>query len=625
MKNRNEILKELKKKINNTDTDFEESIIYFLSCNNWFDIKYEIIEEEVYIDEKTFYKHYDKYCLFFKYRKETIENKTKILSKMLSEKYILTAKSISDFFETFKIPIRYQYVLYDFFLTYLKKDAFLLTDNDLEDLNIHAYEDLTKINGDIMNYFFRWLKEKCKVNYIKDYYFNKRYSVNTDAYDEEEYLQLLFYLFNEDYISQNDMIQKAIESQDCADTWLFLSMHFISAIRNTDMIRIKHPRLLYPPEEVLKKIKDNTFTDDDARITLSTVISRLNNIPLIPNKTKSYNNISSVKICVPYSIEVLMGTLFALCEAHYQINHTKRPSFIRIVKSYEQISEYMGEDIGGLFINSNFKSRSMNKSYLQSIYALSDDILFDELNNEFRINGYILAALARSHKGSYGSFAQTTVKYIKDAKFSGFSPQFVARELFERGVLSSISSMLLKMLMDDKYNQLPVKKQTLLIKELNLSPREIEKIIDLYNSSRNKAINNIQSLLSLDPIKRREEIINALHRIGNGNAVSKDNDVDCILTAFNKICPFKDRKGGCSSCEYSCGNKSTVYYLAQEFNRLYSLCKNTENQILIDKYKYTINNVLLPTMNELFTCAEELYGHEIVTIFERIIKDTIDE
>lgn len=83
------------------------------------------------------------------------------------------------------------------------------------------------------------------------------------------------------------------------------------------------------------------------------------------------------------------------------------------------------------------------------IYILTDDIL--GVNDEFRVKGYMLAALARSHKGSYGDFAKTTSIYLKDAKMSGYTPEFVAKELFERGVLSVIPSMLLKMVAGEEY------------------------------------------------------------------------------------------------------------------------------------------------------------------------------
>ena len=116
-----------------------------------------------------------------------------------------------------------------------------------------------------------------------------------------------------------------------------------------------------------------------------------------------------------------------------------------------------------------------------------------------------------------------------------------------------------------------------------------------------------------------------MHRIGNGNAVSKDNDVDCIFTAFNKICPFNDKNGACAACEYNCGNKSTIYYLAEEFNRLLSLYRKTDKESLKNKYKYIMQETILPTMNELIMCSEEMYGSQMSTLFERIIEETINE
>lgn len=319
-----------------------------------------------------------------------------------------------------------------------------------------------------------------------------------------------------------------------------------------------------------------------------------------------------------------MGTLFAVAEAHYQLRKdNKVHSFIRPIKTYEQISKYMGDEIGVLFINSNFKSRSMNKSYLQSVFMLADDILIDDENEELHINGYLLASLARSHKGSFGSFAQTTKVYLKDAKLSGLSPEFVARELFERGVLSSISSMLLKMITNNEYEALPVKQQTKLIKALDMSPREVEQTISIYSANRRRAVEDISTLFSSDKETRKKEIIEILHRIGNGSAVSKDNDYDCLVTAANKMCPFSDRSG-CATCIYNIGTKSTIYLLASEYKRKLDLFNKAESEFLKNKYRIIIQETILPAMNELFICAEEMYGPQIITIFERIVEETVN-
>ena len=176
--------------------------------------------------------------------------------------------------------------------------------------------------------------------------------------------------------------------------------------------------------------------------------------------------------------------MFAAAEAHYQIaNEDSEKPLVRRITTYEQIARYMGDEIGDLFLEANFRSRSANKSYLQMIYILTDEIL--GVNDDFHVKGYMLAALARTHKGSYGDFAKTTSIYLKDAKMNGYTPEFIAKEMFERGVLSMTVSMLLKMLIGEQYGRLSVEGQTKLLKEVNLSPEDAEMCVAVMQNSMN--------------------------------------------------------------------------------------------------------------------------------------------
>lgn len=66
----------------------------------------------------------------------------------------------------------------------------------------------------------------------------------------------------------------------------------------------------------------------------------------------------------------------------------------------------MGDEIGDLFLESDFRARSATKSYLQLIYTIGDEVLAQD--GDFRLKGSILASLARSHKGNYKEFSSTT-------------------------------------------------------------------------------------------------------------------------------------------------------------------------------------------------------------------------
>ena len=84
----------------------------------------------------------------------------------------------------------------------------------------------------------------------------KRYTIESanGAYELDEYLELMYYpLFNEDYIIKMICFLKQ-QIQNYADTWLYLGLHFICALRSTDLERLGHPKLTREPLEVLEAV-----------------------------------------------------------------------------------------------------------------------------------------------------------------------------------------------------------------------------------------------------------------------------------------------------------------------------------------------------------------------------------
>ena len=242
----------------------------------------------------------------------------------------------------------------------------------------NGFDELPKVYGDILADFINWAHKHTKTVYKSLYYMNQ-YSDNSEessAYDPHSYLKILYHLYNSDYIDENDMYMQAAESKNYVDTWLFLAVHFLCALRNTDLIKLPHPKLMEAPETILEQIENGTFPDESARLTVCSVIWHLDALMLTPNKTQGTQGVGTIKLHIPESVEVHIGTLFAAAEAHFQIacENPEKP-LIRIISSYEQISRYMGDEIGDLFLDANFRSRAANKSYMQMIYLLTDDIL----------------------------------------------------------------------------------------------------------------------------------------------------------------------------------------------------------------------------------------------------------
>lgn len=619
-----EYARQLEEQLDTGIINFNDIFVRFLADNEWFGIEPVWQDNILMVDTEDFVPYMERINLFFYNYGLSISEKNELLLSMLKERFPDTTVKLVRFFNEYDFTDTIRYYLLNFLLKFLKKELCTMNDSEVQELLTAAYNKLIKQYGDILASFLRWMKDKYRTKYLNDYFMTKRRdnSDSNEAYGTEEYLELLYYLFNEEYIYENEMYIKASESKNYIDTWLFLSLHFICALRNTDIVRIYHPRLPMEAKDVLVKVKDGSFSDEDARMTLYSITWRMAVLPLTPNKTAKHSGISSVKFHVPETVEVHIGTLLAIAEAHRLIaGIPDEEPLIRCISDYSRISRYMGDEIGALFLTSNFRTRSANKSYLQSVYMMTDDIL--ENDDEFNVKGYILAALARSHKGSYGEFASTTAVYLKDAKLSGFTPEFVARELFERGVLSFIPAMLLKMITYGEYNKLPVRKQTELIQELNFSPKEVEDVVALSNKARKQSVKLVNQILK-DEENTKKNILNILHRIGNGNAVSKQEECLCLVSAMKKFCPYAERSS-CIGCEYEISTKSTMFLMISEYNRLVSLYQSATDEKIRNKYKSLIKETVLPVMDEMLQCIKEQYGEKAMLSLEKIIKENSND
>ena len=546
----------------------------------------------------------------------------KSMEEIFSKKFPSTSELFVQFAEEEKLSETNRFYLLDFLAYYLTKDLFLYSDAEVETLVEVATEVLTKSQGNILIQFIKWLLNKGVTRYRVSFEMTKRYTIESanGAYELDEYLELMYYLFNEDYIIKKDILCKAANSKDYADTWLYLGLHFICALRSTDLERLGHPKLTREPLEVLEAVVDGTWSSSEARRTLLSITTRLTYLNLTPNKTKNASNVAQLKFHVPESCQVLIGTLLAICEAHFQLQipYNAENPLIRQIKTYEKITSYMGEEIGNLFLERNFSSRSANKSYLQSVAMLADDVL--EEKSELNIKGYFLAALARSHKGDFNEFAQTTTTYLKDAQLGQLKPEMVAKELFERGVLSMIPSMLLTIVTRGKYKKLSPSQQTQMIKSLDLTPVEIEKTLELSIRADLRSQQALKTLVenNVEP----EQLLTICHRIGNGEAFSKQGESMCLLSALGKLCPYDDRQH-CVGCQYELQTKSTLLLLIGEFNRLNKQYQKLKNELERGKVRAILEQQIKPCLTEMLEALSEQYGEAVLSDYEDIIKELV--
>lgn len=592
-----------------------EKVSGFLLDNEWFGVSINLDDYTISEKDAEVLKNHIKDYL-------TTPPGIKSMEGIFSKKFPSTSELFVQFAEEEKLSETNRFYLLDFLAYYLTKDLFLYGDAEVETLVEVATEVLTKSQGNILIQFIKWLLNKGVTRYRVSFEMTKRYTIESanGAYELDEYLELMYYLFNENYIIKNDMLCKAANSKNYADTWLYLGLHFICALRSTDLERLGHPKLTREPLEVLEAVVDGTWSSSEARRTLLSITTRLTYLNLTPNKTKNASNVAQLKFHVPESCQVLIGTLLAICEAHFQLQipYNAENPLIRQIKTYEKITSYMGEEIGNLFLERNFSSRSANKSYLQSVAMLADDVL--EEKSELNIKGYFLAALARSHKGDFNEFAQTTTTYLKDAQLGQLKPEMVAKELFERGVLSMIPSMLLTIVTRGKYKKLSPSQQTQMIKSLDLTPVEIEKTLELSIRADLRSQQALKTLVenNVEP----EQLLTICHRIGNGEAFSKQGESMCLLSALGKLCPYDDRQH-CVGCQYELQTKSTLLLLIGEFNRLNKQYQKLKNELERGKVRAILEKQIKPCLTEMLQALSEQYGEAVLSDYEDIIKELV--
>jgi hypothetical protein len=216
----------------------------------------------------------------------------------------------------------------------------------------------------------------------------------------------------------------------------------------------------------------------------------------------------------------------------------------------------------------------------------------------------MLAALARSHKGGIGKLADTTDIYLKDAQFSGYSPEFIIRQMFERGVFSFIPAVLLEVYTGDGYTKLPITKQTRLIGEVGLTAYQIENMAQAMERAIAKSRAVVKEIIH-NAVDLKENVGRVLQNIASGASPGKQSDYFCLMIAAGLPCPFAARTG-CFGCGYEIQTKATMHTLMREHKHL-MLAKTNTTPEEVQRYELIMRNAILPAAAEMIASAELLY------------------
>lgn len=596
-------LDELRNRYSIDDADFEIKLCDYLVENRWFDVRIDHTDELYYVDDIELNMKLNAFLIHYN---DSTEKKIADLFSLYSSCSQQNVDFLKEYIAEFGMEADTLYYLLNFMIAYMPWDIKTCSNSEIEGILSDALAQLAKINYDALADFIIWCSQEKKTIYKSVTMVTNKTTKLKEAYDLQTYGNYLYHFFNEDYIEENQMYKKALDSPKYAKIWLYICIRLICAVRNTDLVRIPHPKLNYSSEVCLQRIKDGIFDDYDAKMIVGSVTILFDVLKYVPNKTKRFDNVPNIQLFIPTSLVKHFGILFAIVESQMQLADDSG-SFIETVADYRTIKRVMGEEIASLFLEYDFNALSAAKSFMQ-IICNSDDLV--DVEDEFKMKGYYLAGMARSHKGSYGEFQKTTIAYLRDNKLTGKSPEVVARELFERGSLSFILVFLLKTITGNKFNQYSSVEQTRMIQNSDMTPLMAENAVELITEVKNNTGALVNDLLST---RSMEEIVLSLHRIGNGDAVNKEEG-QCILTAFEDGC---HRNRTCLGCPYSVGDEFAVYTLTKEAKRLSGMVKDgvdvRKNQAIL--------KLLLKRIDEFLTCYRTIYGDEATKILIKIIEE----
>ena len=578
-------------------------LIEFAMENSWFgsdvlsvdNVFFADINNEAYFvrktDEPRFVPHIRLWITSYG---ENADGKLRLLLSRLRELYPVTVNLFCKFIaEEYPDDYTAAWILTDFLCSALNREITQSDDKTLDRLAATMDKELPLNSARMFSAFLTYLRSKRKLGNGWVYQFKRRSeSKDKNAYPTPAYFKMASIIFNEDAWEPERLKEKALQSETYANLWLFVAFHFICGWRGSDIVRIPMPKLPCDGETMRKQLSTGIFDTDSL---VEEVEQRLRYTPMKPNKTGSFN-VPELKLFIAESLRKPLGFILAAA-ASYHENVTPGGTFIRRTGNLTELQEFFGVDFVSACENKSFSTRRANKSYLQGIESAAD-------NTPGKPKGYMLAALARSHKTGYGALPQTTEIYLRDARFSGYSPEFIAREMFERGVFSFIPALLLDMYEGKYYEKLPVYTQTKLIAEIGINPSGLEELTSTVQRALVKARRAVAEIMER-PLEMRESVENILQNIASGNAPGRQNGFLCLMTAAGFGCTDSGRSC-CIGCGFEIYTKTILRLLMNEYTRLLEK-KKREDKTEAARCEAILKNAVLPAISEMLSSAERLY------------------
>jgi hypothetical protein len=585
-----------------------DEFLEFVKSNDWFGVKVLSVQEVHFAatDREQYFilrvdaeRIQNNVALWLASYGKNDGEKLRLLLKRLEGIYPKTGKWLAAFVKSNDVNKVAAWRLADYLCYMLRGELTEMSEEELERLAASMDKDLPLGSARLFAEYLMYLREKSSMKNGWAYHFSARHMSNTNAYPVADFLKMAYIIFNEEAWRKEGLLEKALLNEKHANLWLFVSLYFTCGWRGADIVRLPLPQLPLEGRKVRQLIAKEAF---DAKSVIDELEFRLRCAPMKPGKTEAYENAPELKLFIPESLRVPLGTIVSIA-ASWHDDLSLGSMFIRKAGNLSEIEGFFGDQFTAACGNKGFSSRRANKAYLQGIELAAESI-------PGRPKEYMLAALARSHKGGFGKLPETTDIYLRDANFSGYSPEFIAKEMFERGVFSFIPALMMEIYARELYTKLPVSAQTSLITDIGVEASGLEGMAKAVEKSLAKARNAISKIM-----KRPEDIRGTtsqiLQNIASGNAPSKQEGGLCLLTAAGFACVDGDRSC-CIGCEYEIYTKTMMRCLTSEYKRLVER-KRTAEKLEAVRCSKILKGALMPALAEMIVSMKHLYPDSDIT------------
>jgi hypothetical protein len=582
------------------DNRFDRSnLLEFMDLNNWFGAKYIMRDKEPRMSASALRGIRGSLALWLSAYRKTGREKLAILLERFQDQYPQTCSLYRKFVSDNQMagdPSTWK--LLDFLFCEIDREITEYSEADLERLVALMDNSATRTAAKVFADFLGTTTPDGEPLSRWTYTFNARDSpdlVNA-AYPVPDFATMAYCAFNEEMWERQDMVTKAVQNKAYADLWLFVALHFICALRVSDMARLPAPALPRSGDAMMESIAAGTFTKHEAEALADELAIRLKLKPMKPSKTSAHKSVPEVKLFVPQSLRSPLGMIIAIVLAHHP-EIRAGDGFVKPDTNLANIRKFFGDHFVKALGNRRLSSRRCNKSYLQGIAAIADDA-------PGKPKGYMLAALARSHKTGIGNLAEMTDVYLRDARFTGYSPEFIIHQMFERGIFSFIPAVLLEMYAGTAYTQLPISEQTGMIRGIGLNAVQIESLCTTLERAMVKSRGAVRDVLAASG-DVKQNTFKLLQNIASGNAPGRQDGCLCLMTAAGRPCPFADR-ASCIGCGNEVLTKSLMQTLINEYVRLSAQGRRSDDTEA-RRSRQIIEHAVLPAVMEMLSAIRMLW------------------